>query len=509
MNNRASGIIIHPTSFPGPYGCGDLGDGAKQVIDWLKKSGQKILQVLPLGPTGYGDSPYQSFSSFAGTPYIISLDILYKKGYLTKADLDNYPKTGKNRVDYGSQYIHKFKILKLAYKNAKQKGFPNDFATFCKDNINWLDDYSAFMALKDKNQGKSWDQWGTELKNHKINEKTASEIKDDVEFYKFIQWKFFEQWKEFKNYAHNNGIKIVGDIPIFVSYDSADVWGNQQLFLLNKDGSPKVVSGVPPDYFSKTGQLWGNPIYNWELMKSNGFEWWKERIRKVLDLVDCIRIDHFRGFEGYWEIPFGEKTAVKGKWVKAPGTELFNSFEIEFGKDLPKLIIAEDLGVITDEVREIRDHFGLPGMRIFEFASFPSTDKDCDQKEHIDDFCEDDYLPDYYIPNCVAYPGSHDNDTLLGWISSLSKQKQKDIFKYLNIKEKSQLNEGVIRSLLDSKANRVIFLIQDILKLPSENRMNLPGTCGTHNWSWRLTEEMLNDKIAVDLYKMVKNSRRL
>jgi len=507
LTKRLSGIILHPTSFFGPYGCGDLGESSLEIIDWMKKAGQGILQVLPLGPTGYGDSPYQSFSSFAGTPYIISFDELIKKGYLNKNDLAEYPQSDKKWVNYYSLYINNFKILLKAYSNFVKK-IPAGYIKFSKENCYWLDSYALFMALKDFNNGASWDKWDENFRNYKELDKLPEEIDELKEFYKFIQWEFYSQWSEFKEYANKNGILIIGDAPIFVSYDSADVWANQELYKLDKKGMPLVVAGVPPDYFSETGQLWGNPIYKWHLMKKDGFDWWKKRIRHLLKLVDSIRIDHFRGFEAYWEIKFGEKTAINGKWTKAPGNDLFNSLKMEYKDKLHEIIIAEDLGVITDEVINLRDTFNLPGMRIFEFANFPSSDKNLSD-DFINKFSNDAYLPDNYSENCIAYPGSHDNDTITGWYNSLSEEKQIDILNYLKITDKKDLNYAIINSLLESKAERVIFLMQDILELGSDSRMNKPGTLGNHNWSFRILKEQLTDTLAEKLYNLVKKSGRI
>ena len=321
MSEKSSGILIHPTSFFGEYGCGDLGDGAYKFVDWLKKAGQKILQVLPLGPTGFGDSPYQSFSAFAGTPYIISFDKLIEKGLLTKNDLKDYPKFNLKRVDYYGIYVNNFKILKIAYENFKKQSAKDSYDKFVKENSYWLNDYAIFMAIKDSKNGASWDTWEEDLRLRKNLDALSDDIKDSANFYKFLQYEFFEQWSAFKKYAEKQNIKIVGDAPIFVSYDSADVWANQSLFYLDKNGKPEIVAGVPPDYFSETGQLWGNPHYRWDVMKKDDYSWWKSRIAHLLKFVDCVRVDHFRGFEAYWEIKYGEPTAINGKWVKAPGMD--------------------------------------------------------------------------------------------------------------------------------------------------------------------------------------------
>lgn len=504
MNNRVSGILLHPISFIGRYGCGDLGDGAFKIIDFLKKSGQKILQILPLGPTGFGNSPYHSLSSFAGNPYIISFDKLKEKGFLKEKDLLDYPLMDKKKIDYGLLYLNNFKILKRAFQNFKDEKKFSDFIEFCENNSNWLNDYSLFMAIKEKHNGASWNYWDHDSKYRLNPDKISEQLKDGIEFYSFIQWQFFEQWENFKNYAHNNNISIIGDIPIFVPYDSVEVWADKELFHLDDQCNPVYVSGVPPDYFSATGQLWGNPIYKWELMEDDNFCWWKKRIKHVLKLVDCIRIDHFRGFESYWQIHAGEKTAINGSWIKGPGYKFFNSLKDEFGEKLTEIIIAEDLGIITNEVQRLRDAFNLAGMRVFEFADFILSNNNYKP----DNFNNDPYLPENYIKNCVAYPGTHDNNTLIGWFKSLNEQKKQIVFDYLGINDINKLNEAVIFKLANSRANRVVFLIQDILGLDSEARFNLPGTFSDDNWSWRLNEEMLNCEAVEKLFNITKITRR-
>jgi len=499
LSIRRSGILIHPTSFPGKYGCGDLGKGAYKIIDLLKENGQTILQVLPLNPTGFGDSPYSSFSAFAGNPYMISFDILIKKKYLTKEDLADYPKFDPGRIDYGQIYYHNFRILRKAYENFKKSKLPRDYNKFLRQNKYWLDDYALFMAIKDSKNGASWDLWEPELRLRTGLDKVSDKIKDDANFYKFLQYEFHTQWIKFKKYANKNGIMIIGDAPIFVAYDSSDVWANQNLFCLDKEGKPEVVTGVPPDYFSKTGQLWGSPHYRWNVMKKNKFSWWKKRIAHLLKYVDCIRIDHFRGFEAYWEIKYGEPTAINGRWVKAPGMELFNSLKEIYGDKLKDIIIAEDLGIITKEVRELRDTFEFPGMRIFEFAPFGKGTY-TDDEGNVKDNSTAPYLPENYIENCVAYPGTHDNDVIRGWWESLSEQTQKDVLNYLGLqgpikwkKGYNELNFKIIEKLIKSKTKWTIFLMQDILCLPKESRMNTPGTCGSHNWSWRVTDKLIKE----------------
>ncbi|MCG8571064.1 MAG: 4-alpha-glucanotransferase [Spirochaetes bacterium] len=491
-NKRRSGVLIHPISFPGKYGCGDLGSDAYQIIDLLKESNQSLLQILPLSPTGFGDSPYQSFSAFAGSPYLISFELLSKKGLLTSADLKDYPQFHPTRIDYGGLYQHNFRILKKAYHHFLEHKEFTQFNEFCQKNQYWLNDYALFMAIKDSKKGASWDLWEKPIRLRQDLEHLPLHIHEEANFYKFLQWEFSEQWTAFKKYANNNGIAIIGDAPIFVSYDSSDVWANQHLFYLDEEGKPEVVAGVPPDYFSETGQLWGNPLYNWEKMEHNQFDWWKKRIHHLLETVDCIRIDHFRGFEAYWEIKYGEPTAINGHWIKAPGELFFQTLKKEFGDHLKELVIAEDLGVITDEVRALRDHFDFPGMKIFQFApygqgTFEEDGQHLPNEKHM-------YRAENYCENSIAYPGTHDNDLLHGWFYSQSSSKQKEILEYLEIDQPQKLNMAIIKKIMESKSKWTIYSMQDILNLTSEARMNTPGTCGIHNWSWRLTNKLLNEK---------------
>lgn len=501
---KCSGILMHPTSFPSKYGCGDLGKGAYKIIDLLKKYGQKILQILPLNPTGYGDSPYSSFSAFAGTPYIISFDTLADKGYLTKDDLKLYPKEMNNgNVNYGWMYIENFKMLRRAFENFKKMPKPATYDKFCEENGYWLNDYALFMAIKDSKGGASWDLWEPELRLRKDLSKLSDKIKDDAEFYKFLQFEFDDEWMQFRKYANDKGIRIVGDAPIFVAYDSADVWANQELFKLDPEGKPSVVTGVPPDYFSATGQLWGSPHYNWDKMKETDFAWWKKRLKHLLRQVDTIRIDHFRGFEAAWEVKFGSENAINGKWVKAPGMELFESIKKELGEEkLMTSVIAEDLGIITKEVRELRDTFNFPGMRIFEFAPFAKGRfTDDDGVEH--DNSEAPYLPENYVYNSVAYPGTHDNDVIHGWFFAMNGIQQRQVLDYLGIKENvawkasgNELTAKIEAKLLNSEAKWVVFMMQDVMNLTSETKINTPGTCGIHNWSWRVTDKLLKEHTA-------------
>ncbi len=411
--NRASGILLHPTSLPGPDGIGDLGPEAFRWIDFLNQSGTQFWQILPLGPTGYGDSPYQCFSAFAGNPYLISATRLLDQGLLTKADLVDRPNFPIERVDYGPVITWKLHILKKSFdhfKNSKPDAIHDAFEAFKKSEMDWLAPFVLFMAIKDNFGGIPWNEWPEEYRLQ--DPQTIADFKagnaKKIEYQAYLQFIFHRQWQALKDYASKKGVRIIGDIPIFVAYDSADVWGNKELFFLDEKGLPKVVAGVPPDYFSKTGQLWGNPLYNWPLHQRNGYEWWIKRMQSVLSQVDIVRLDHFRGFEAYWEVPFGNETAEHGRWVKGPQHDFFHTIKKELG-ELP--IIAEDLGVITDGVIDIRDSFKLPGMKIlqFSFASDP----------------DDDFLPHNYPNKCVAYTGSHDNDTSLGWYRSASEARKR------------------------------------------------------------------------------------
>ena len=506
MNNRLSGILIHPISFISKYGCGDLGEGAYKILDFLKASGQRILQILPIGPTGFSNSPYQSFSSFAGNPYFISFDKLIEKGYLKKSDLDNYPKIKKTVIDYELLYLNKYNIFEIAFHNFYNIKNKSEYDDFCQINSFWLDDFSLFMAIKESQNGSAWNTWDYEIKDRIEIKAIMKRMKERIDFYKFIQWQFFEQWKEFVDYAHNNNIKIIGDLPIFVSYDSVDVWINKELFYLDDNGKPVYIAGVPPDYFSKTGQLWGNPVYRWDTMEKNNFEWWKKRIKFILNYVDFIRIDHFRGFESYWQIPYGEETAINGKWEKVPGHKFFKSLNEEFEEKLSKIIIAEDLGIITDEVKKLRNDFNLSGMRIFEFINFENIKKDEKSKNK---FGDDPYLPENYIENCIAYPGTHDNDTIQGWFKSLDKSKKQIVLSYLRINDIKDINNAVIKRIAKSKAKIVVFLMQDILELGTESRMNLPGSNSNNNWSWCVDEDLLTYEKAENLYKITKSAGRI
>lgn len=489
---RSAGILLHPTSLPGKYGIGELGSEAINFVNFLSNSGQKLWQVFPLGPTGYGDSPYQSFSTFAGNPYLISLENLHDEGLLSNIELSQMPSANPHQIDFGSIYEHKNKILRVAYENMKRNGdsIHDKCGDFCENNKDWLDDYSLFMAVKGYHNGVHWKEWDKEIAFrekdavNKWNEKLA----DEVNFQKFMQFKFFEHWDVVKKYANEKGIQIIGDLPIFVAYDSSDVWANKSQFTVDAKGNQVTVAGVPPDYFSKTGQLWGNPLYRWKEMEKDNFSWWQLRLRKMYELVDIVRVDHFRGLEAFWEVPGNAKTAIDGKWVKAPGHKLFNVFKEVFG-DVK--ILAEDLGVITPEVEKLRDDFNLPGMKILQFG----FGKDGDEN----------FLPHKHIKNCCVYTGSHDNDTTKGFFDN-ERKNNTGVFewtqRYLNYYG-DDICTALINEAYKSVADIVIIPMQDILNLGTEARMNFPSRLGG-NWMWRFSWDQVPAELSMRYKSMTE-----
>lgn len=493
QHERFSGILLHPTSFPSPYGIGDLGEEAYAFVDFLRDAGQRLWQILPLTHTGYGDSPYQSFSAFAGQPLLISPGHLVKLGFLKEEELHGCPVSDPEHIDYGALIPWKEKILFLAYSRfherlASDSGLRNSFYDFCTEESYWLSDYSLFMACKKLHKGTGWISWEDAYRrpSEAFKKELSRTLESDIEYYKFLQFIFFWEWKELKIYANSQGIQIIGDIPIFVSMDSADVWANQHLFRLDENGFPIDVAGVPPDYFSATGQLWGNPLYDWDAHRAEGFAWWVSRIRSQLANLNILRIDHFRGFEAYWAIPFGEETAINGQWIKAPGHELFTAVKNALGDHLP--IIAEDLGVITPEVDALREEFGFPGMKVLQFA-FESTG-------------ENDYLPHrFQNPLCVCYTGTHDNDTSRGWYSTLPDYCRDKFRSYIGNTDESRLHLDFLRLCMGSIAQYSIFPLQDVLSLGSEGRMNTPGT-PAGNWNWRYRTGALTSDISDELRSM-------
>jgi 4-alpha-glucanotransferase len=464
---RSSGILLHPTSLPGPYGIGDLGPEAYRFADWLAAAGQRIWQVLPLGPTGYGESPYQLFSAFAGNPLLLSLDRLNVR------DVPSFP---QDHVDFESVIPWKTSLLRCAFEAFRPTA---GFEAFCKDNAAWLDDFSRFMALKESHRGGDWGLW----------DKNAEVPTREIEYHKFLQFEFFRQWQALKTYCAGLGIRLMGDIPIYLAKDSADVWAHPELFRFD------AVSGVPTDYFSATGQLWGNPLYRWDVLEEQGYQWWIERMRAALTLFDMVRMDHFRGFEAFWEVPASETTAINGQWVKGPGAGLFRALEAALGR-IP--LVAENLGVITPEVEAIREEFGFPGMAVLQFAF--GTDPQAPT-----------FRPHNFVRNVVAYTGTHDNDTSMGWWNSgggdstrtaSEIEAEKDRARAYLATDGREMNWVMIRSLMQSVADTVLFPAQDVLGLGSEARMNTPSVAGG-NWRWRVQPGALTPRLARRLQEMV------
>lgn len=500
MFPRSSGILLHPISLPSRYGIGDLGSEAYKFIDFLQASGQSLWQILPLGPTGYGDSPYQCFSAFAGNPLLVSPDKLVEMKLLEESDLSDIPDFDQNRVNYGDVINFKTALLKKAYAKYKQVNdayLEEAFNKFSAHHEYWLNDYALFRVLKDVHNGASWDNWAKEyaLRDKYAIAQAFDQYGKEIEEQKFYQFLFFYQWDGIKNYCHEKQIQIIGDMPIFVAYDSADVWTEPHCFKLDPNGRPSVVAGVPPDYFSATGQRWGNPIYNWQQMETSHFAWWKKRIGSALEMVDIIRIDHFRGFAACWEIPAQEDTAVNGRWVEAPGKALFQSIRDHFGH-LP--IIAEDLGVITPDVDELRDYFEFPGMRILQLAfGGDSTNP---------------HLPHNYVANSVVYTGTHDNDTAIGWYNSVagkgSTRTKEEIeaeikkgLRYLH-SNGNDVHWDFIETAFASVSTIALIPLQDVLGLGTEARMNLPSSLGNSNWSWRFQEGQCTTELAEKLHDL-------
>lgn len=466
-------------SLPSKGGIGTFGKEAYRFVDFLEKSKQTWWQILPLNPTNYGDSPYQSFSSYAGNPYFIDPELLIEDGLLTKAEFDSFDFGNiKSRVDYGKLYENRSTMLRQAFSRFKPD---KEYSDFCKENGFWLDDYALFMAIKNAHGDISWENWELSLQKREESalKKAKKEYKENIDFYCFVQFIFSKQWRALKVYANNKGIKIIGDIPIYVAFDSADVWSDVKQFQLDEDLKPKAVAGCPPDAFSEDGQLWGNPLYDWKFMKTDSYTWWKRRIKYVLSLYDCVRIDHFRGFESYYSVPYGETTAKNGKWIKGPDIALFKALESELGKNLS--IIAEDLGFLTPAVLKMLKKSGYPGMKVMQFA--------------FDTKKESEYLPHNYDNNCVVYTGTHDNDTIIGWSQNNDECEVAFAEKYLNTKRNDGFNWAMMKSALSSVADTCILMMQDLIGLGSEGRINTPSTVGD-NWTWRIDGSCINDWLA-------------
>ncbi|MDD1413181.1 4-alpha-glucanotransferase [Dolichospermum sp. ST_con] len=480
---RSSGILLHPSSFPSRFGIGDLGSEAYRFIDFLKNSHQQYWQVLPLGPTGYGNSPYMCYSAMAGNYFLISPDKLLEEGLLIEEDLADLPDFSVDKVDFNEIIPVKVNLLIKACEDFKTKANSTQkqaFAKFCADKSYWLNNYALFMAIKDAQNGKSWHNWQPELAKRESAAiaKISQELEQEIFYYKFIQYEFFRQWSELKNYANENGVDIIGDIPIYVSHDSADVWANPEIFALDEEtGEVALMAGVPPDYFSATGQLWGNPVYNWEELQKQDFKWWILRFEAMLDYVDIIRIDHFRGFEAYWAVPQGEETAMNGEWIEAPGVALFETIRKQLGK-LP--VLAEDLGIITPEVEALRDQFEFPGMKVLQFAfgSDPGNP----------------FLPFNYTRNAVVYTGTHDNDTTIGWFNTGNDYEKQNLLLYLGCISPDGIHWDLIRLALSSIANQAIIPLQDVLGLGTDARMNFPSTA-EGNWGWRYQAGVLTEEL--------------
>lgn len=489
---RKSCIIFHISSLPSEYGIGKMGRHAFEFVDFLKSAGVKCWQILPLSPTSYGDSPYQSFSVNAGNPYFIDFEILEGDGLLEKHEFSSVSwNTDPEKVDYSLIYEHCFDILRIAYSRFKPTRFP-EYKKFCEENKSWLEEYALFMALKFANDGKAWYEWETDISMHRPKAVAAAKKaqKKEIGFFKFVQFQFSRQWKALKSYANENGIEIVGDIPIYCALDSVEAWADHKLFWFDRKRRPVRVAGCPPDEFSPTGQLWGNPLYDWEYHKKTGYKWWIERIRSAAATYDIVRIDHFRGFESYYTIPFGSEDATVGDWKKGPDYELFRAAEEKLGR---LNIIAEDLGFITPEVRALLDNCGYPGMKVLQFGFSDG---------------ENEHLPhNFTTTNCFAYTGTHDNETLNGWVESMNKKSLKFTKKYLNVRKKSEIPDAIIRAAWGSVAEVAAAQMQDFLDSPKEARMNTPSTLGC-NWQFRAKSEDFTPELAKKIKKLNKMYNR-
>ena len=489
---RESGILMHISSLPSPYGIGTMGKCAYEFVDFLVSAGQRYWQILPLSPTGYGDSPYQSFSTFAGTHYLIDLDTRVEEGLLLQEEVDA-PVWGSDpvRVDYGCLYENRNKLLRLAYNRFVPDA---DFASFVQENADWLEDYGLFMSLKESHRGAPWQQWSLSMmmRLEAVLAECRIELADSIRFQKFLQYLFFRQWKALRGYANEKGIRIIGDVPIYVPLDSADVWANPHLFQLDGACRPKRVAGCPPDSFSADGQLWGNPLYDWDKMKKNNYAWWTRRLAAAARMYDVVRFDHFRGFESYWSIPAGDKTAAFGRWEKGPGLDFINAVKAA----LPELdFIAEDLGFVTPEVRQLQEDSGYPGMKVLQFAF--------DSRE------ESDYLPHTYPVNSVVYSGTHDNLTMVQWLEEAPKEDVAFAKVYLGLNEGEGLVRGIIRGCMGSVSRLCIIQMQDWLELGAFARMNFPGTLSSDNWSWRAEAGFITPELTRQIHEMTRIYGRL
>ena len=491
MSERAAGILMPISSLPSEYGIGCFSKSAYEFVDWLKGAGQSYWQILPLGPTSYGDSPYQSFSTFAGNPYFISLDELIEEGVLTRAECEkvNWGKA-KGSIDYEKIYKGRYPLLRKAYERSKISENP-EYQKFVNENSWWLSDYALFMAVKDRFDGVEWKLWADDIKLRwgPAMDYYREELYFDIEFHQYMQFKFYEQWMQLKTYANKKGIQIIGDIPIYVAMDSADTWAHPELFQLDEENVPVAVAGCPPDGFSATGQLWGNPLYRWGYHKETGYQWWISRLAYVFRLYDVVRIDHFRGFDEYFSIPYGAETAVDGHWEKGPGMDLFWKVREALGE---KPVIAEDLGYMTDSVKRLVEESGYPNMKVIEFAF-----------DERDTGNASDYLPHNYPRNCVVYTGTHDNETLLSWLEDITPAERRQVRKYLNNFKDSgkELCDDLICLVMQSVANLCIVPMQDYLGLDNSARMNQPSTLGK-NWKWRLKEGQFTAELQKEMLEL-------
>ncbi|MCI8972298.1 MAG: 4-alpha-glucanotransferase [Lachnospiraceae bacterium] len=483
---RRSGVLMPVSSLPSRFGIGGFSKEAYDFVDFLAASGQSLWQILPLGPTGYGDSPYQSFSTFAGSPYYISLDALIEEGLLTEEECSSVDfGNDTKRVDYEKIYYTRFELLRKAFERANRSD-DADYSAFVKENELWLKDYAMYMAVKDSLGGVSWIEWDEEirLRKPKAMKKYEKELADDIAFYSYQQYLFSKHWSALKEYANKKGIQIVGDIPIYVAFDSADTWAKPELFQLDQKNVPTAVAGCPPDAFSATGQLWGNPLYRWDYHEETGFAWWMQRLAHCFDIYDIVRIDHFRGFDEYWAVPYGDETAENGEWKPGPGYKLFEVMKKTLGN---RAVIAEDLGFLTPSVLKLVKKTGYPGMKILQFA-FDATG-------------ESDYLPHKYPNNCVVYTGTHDNDTVNGWLATLNKKDLAFVKKYVNVKRTPELCETLIRTALGSVADTAIIPMQDYLGLGGEARINTPSTLGG-NWEWRMEKDACTEELSKHMLEL-------
>lgn len=490
---RTSGILMHLSSLPNQYGIGKMGNEARNFINYLAQAGQKKWQMLPLSPTSFGDSPYQSFSIYAGNPYFIDFEQLEVSGYLKAEEYKNIRfAESKDTVNYNLQYIQVYKVLKKAFNRFKEST-DKDYENFKEENSYWLNEYALFMALKEKHGGKAWCEWEDKYKfrNKEALSEFSEENSEIIEFQKFMQYEFFKQWYSLKSYANEKQIEIIGDIPIYTAYDSIDVWSNPKEFQLDENRIPKFVAGFPPDDFSEKGQLWGNPLYDWNEMKKNGYNWWVNRVKAAKQMYDIVRIDHFIGFDRYYSIPYGNKDAKNGEWRDGPQKDLFKKIKESTGNDG---IVAENLGIVTDRVKELLKFCGYPGMKILQFGFSPDA--------------KSEYLPqNYSTSNCVVYTGTHDNSTMLGWIEGTNENERNFCKKYLNVKENKEAVKASIRLAYESIADTVIIPMQDILMLDDKARMNIPSTLGS-NWKWRATSEQFTEKDALWLKELVEITGR-